>query len=59
MEDLLLIYSYGSTISWGVPLNLSLPASLANLKIVSRTAAVINIHTIIQDDDFDAQFINI
>lgn len=59
VQDLLLTYSDASTLSRGDLLSLSLAVSLANLETTSGTAAIIDLLTIIQDPDFDAQRFNI
>lgn len=59
VQDLLLDYSSGFTISEEDLLSSSLAVSLTSLEIASGTATVIDLLTIIQHFNFDAQFLNL
>lgn len=58
VQDTLLTYSDTSALFRGDLLNLSLKISFAGLEYSSRTAAVIDLLTIIQNPDFDAPSFN-
>lgn len=59
MQDLLLTYSAASKLSSVERLNLSYDLSLVSQETAPKTAAVIDLLTIIQDPNFDAQLFNI
>lgn len=59
LHDLLLTYSDASTISKRDLLSLFITVSLAGLETIAKTAAVIDLLTIIQYPDFDVHPIKI
>lgn len=59
MQDLLFTFLDASTLSIGDLLNLSLEVSLYSLETTHEMASLIDILTIIQDSDFDAQHFSI